>query len=400
MKNPLAPLLETRKEEIDALNGLRAFAIIAVLIIHAYDGLKFKLPESFVSSVGIILTNLTSGVDLFFVLSGFLISGGLYRDLSRQGRIDYLKFYIKRTFRIFPAYYFFLIVTLLFVNFQIDFLEKNIATLNPDRRTLLNVLHDRIHNFRYDFLYVSNYFGGFHAQTWSLSVEEQFYLLFPVTYFLLYRFRKNGMMSSLLVLYAVPVGFRLYYYFTGQHDVIYTFFHTRFDTLIAGILAMHIASSDHPVRRMLETGMSRKIALVVAVFLVFTAHLFTQTNAPFMYHVARYNMLNVGFATILLLSLARTSRLSKILSIKLFRPIARVSYGIYLWHFTIGLIGISTATRIAGVPESIPNFLFHLCMDFIYSFGIAAVLFLVFEHPILKAGKRLLKRDGGVPVTV
>ena len=137
-----------------SLDGLRAVAILAVLWHHSAR----PAPGALLATRGFL------GVDLFFVISGFLITTLLLRERQRSGAISLRRFYLRRFLRIFPAYY----LTLALVAATV-LLKRGSASL------------DTVHDLPYAFFYLSNLvtMTSLLAITWSLSTEEQFYLIVP-----------------------------------------------------------------------------------------------------------------------------------------------------------------------------------------------------------------------------
>src|SRR5215204_3211996 len=186
--------MEHNNRGIPSLDGLRAISIILMIISHVSVDLYRTYSASFTSLTSIIQTlflvgNL--GVFTFFVISGFLITSLLLRD----ERVNLRKFYFRRTMRIFLPYYFYLLVMVAL--------------------TVGGVLKITSYNFLAAFTYTKNYFfdenapdAWFLAHTWTLSVEEQFYLLFPGILFLVGR--KHILKVLGLVLLCCPL-FRLIY---------------------------------------------------------------------------------------------------------------------------------------------------------------------------------------------
>ena len=162
---------------IPSLDGLRALSIALVLIAHLAGTRNFPLSEAAGNFWGLG----EFGVRVFFVISGFLITGLLMQELATTGRIDLPRFYLRRTLRIFPAYYTLLIALGLAS-------LAGAVTLAP---------HDLAHGATY----TSNYYLGrswFMGHTWSLSVEEQFYVLWPAA-FLLAGLRRGFFIAAAVV---------------------------------------------------------------------------------------------------------------------------------------------------------------------------------------------------------
>src|SRR5438034_2045551 len=162
---------EPRVRQLDVL---RAIAVLLVLGHH------MDPPDpGVVTSLRVVVDTWHRaggvGVDLFFVLSGFLISGLLFSEYKRSGRIDFLRFFIRRGFKIYPAYYFFL--------FLLAFLRG--------RPTLA------------DLIFMQSYWPYSWGHTWSLSVEEHFYIALPLVLMLSMRFSRCRNFSW--IPYAFPV---------------------------------------------------------------------------------------------------------------------------------------------------------------------------------------------------
>src|SRR5262245_853543 len=170
------------EERIPSLDGLRAISIGLVLIAHLAGTRNFPLS----AATGNFWGFGEFGVRVFFVISGFLITGLLMQELARDGSIHLGRFYVRRTLRIFPPYY-----TLLLALGVASF--SGLLTLAP---------HDLAHGATY----TSNYYldrSWFLGHTWSLSVEEQFYLLWPAV--LLLTGLRRGFFVAAAVVALSPV---------------------------------------------------------------------------------------------------------------------------------------------------------------------------------------------------
>ena len=180
-----APMAPARvSAHLPSLDGLRAFAIGLVLIAHVQHTTDF--PQQLPALLG-DLGNL--GVRIFFVLSGFLITHLLIRETARNGTISLRQFYLRRTLRIFPAFYTLLIA--LWIAHRAGWIAFPVRDQIASATFTANFLRDR---------------GWYAGHTWSLAVEEQFYLLWP-TLFLVAGARRR-LTVVLGVLIAAPL-FRL-----------------------------------------------------------------------------------------------------------------------------------------------------------------------------------------------
>ncbi|TGK28801.1 acyltransferase [Leptospira gomenensis] len=389
MLNAIKDLFRPRESELKPLNGLRALAIIFVVLNHYVIGIidKVALPESLKT----IYLNLWSGVDLFFVLSGFLISKGLWENWRKELKINFGSFYIKRTLRIFPAYYFFLIVTYLVGKTMLTVLEKK-GTYGE-----IESLKQILTNSWGDFLFLGNYIQGINTHTWSLSSEEQFYLIFPILCSVLF-FRLGFKLRQLIlwIVYIVPLACRIVtlyaiegYSTPPYFKEIYYPFQTRFDSLIIGVIVMDFYMNRPSLGKFIE---KYRIAYISSIALFFSfviiCHLISQDTGLFFAHTFKYNFLNIGYAGILYLSIIKLeSPLSKFLSSKILTPIARLSYTIYLWHFIL----MGTAVMLLKIKPDMSLTMFHLKF-----FGMVIILivlslplYLTIEVPFQKLRNRL-----------
>jgi len=191
--------VSTTGKHISALDGVRGLAILLVFMVHIFgmgtnSGSRLMRLQSRIFSAGWI------GVDMFFALSGFLITGILYDTLG--SRRFFLNFYARRSLRVFPLYYGYILTIMLIVLALRGHWYSRLGlyltyTSNLDRSL-----------GRYTTAPWVN-FGHF----WSLAVEEQFYLFWPVAVFLLRR--KRYILIASLTLAAMSFGIRCYIQFSG-----------------------------------------------------------------------------------------------------------------------------------------------------------------------------------------
>jgi peptidoglycan/LPS O-acetylase OafA/YrhL len=292
---------------IPSLDGLRAVSITMVVLSHLAGTRNFLIPVAFSWPViGSI------GVTVFFVISGFLISGLLFDEQRRNGRIDVFHFYIRRAFRIFPAYYVLIIaVAVAGVTGQIQ--------LQPGDLTAA-------------LSYTMNYHpkpAWYLGHTWSLAVEEQFYLIWPATLFVLGR--RRGLIGAGAFLIAAPIIRLALWQFSGSaytKSIFCSSFETTADAIAVGCLLA--GSRDwlwgKPLyRRWLS---SRWFAIVPMVMLT----MFSFHRHPRIYSCS-YSVAIVCIALII----DRCTRLpsgavGRVLNSRPLVLIGVMSYSIYLWQ--------------------------------------------------------------------
>jgi peptidoglycan/LPS O-acetylase OafA/YrhL len=249
------------------------------------------------------------GVKIFFVISGYLITKLLLEELERTNKIHLGKFYLRRTFRIFPAYYVMIAGLILF--YMVGW-----AGLTPG-----DVLHA--------LTYTSNYYSARSwsvGHTWSLGVEEQFYLLWPATLVLLGR--RKAFFAAASVLFVCPIIRVGYWHFYHLPGIGYRF-ETVADAIATGCL---LASTRHwfhaqpPYRRFLGS----RLFFVVPVSVLFAD---TFYGRPTVYYLISHTVMNIGIALCLDWCVTyHTGIVGRILNSRPLIFIGVLSYSLYLWQ--------------------------------------------------------------------
>lgn len=292
----------TVHQRIPALDGLRAVSILLVIFSHVLQTYHWSQTVPFVWR----LEPGATGVSVFFVLSGYLITTLLLREQVQHQRISLKGFYVRRFFRIVPAYLVFL---------------ATVALLK-----LGGVLTVEWHHFAAALLYVTNYVPVSWPllHTWSLSVEEQFYLLFP----LLFIYSKRPTLITLLSLtLGLSVLARLLNQVLGlwPQDATYSF-EGRADQLAFGCLC---AVFQQQAPRTLQNRLAR-VALPVSALLLCTAMALPSGTA----RTLVFNTL-IGLAVSLVIhgcTRQSTGWLTRLLSARPLQIIGLTSYSLYLWQ--------------------------------------------------------------------
>ena len=301
------------------IDGLRAFAVTAVLIFHAFPSL---IPGGFI------------GVDVFFVISGFLISGIIFKELETSS-FSFANFYARRVRRIFPA-----LITMLSASYAFGWF----FLFNDDFRRLGS------HIFRAT-LFLSNFIlwreaGYFDnaAETkpllhlWSLGIEEQFYIVWPVILWVFWRF-KAIRLPLIALLTSVSLVWNIY---QSQLDLTHDFYSplTRFWELSAGAwLAFHLARRPQSHRLANSISGFAVLLLLAAVFVIDSKKAFPG-----------YWALMPVLGAVLLIYAGPTAWCNKVLfSNRVVVWVGAISYPLYLWHWPV----LAFARIVEGATPSI-----------------------------------------------
>ncbi|RHX88901.1 acyltransferase family protein [Leptospira stimsonii] len=382
----LSPFLKNEKE-IQSLNGIRAIAILLVIIYHVWLPFSVTRMPKILQTV---LSNFNSGVDLFFVLSGFLIYSGILKYQNEPAKFSQKRFLIGRSLRIFPAYYFCLIILFIYFHGQFQKLSS-IPNPNEFQSAELNSISHMLQNSYSDFFYISNYTEHrLSLVGWSLSIEEQFYLLLPLfSMVVLLRLRPSKRILFLTILYLLPLFFRFFYFIKNSDISVLIYSHTRMDSLIAGMILAEIRCLLQP-----EQSRNRKLkehsVLILSILLLFVGHFF-----PLEHWIRRtigFNFFNIGYTLIIYSALRNDGLLSSLLSFSILRPIARLSYTIYLWNVVIA--GIVVSKVLSGVRSpGIAEFFIAVLLAILSCFFVSWILYLAIERPFLILKKKVLKES-------
>lgn len=325
-----APLEPAQKlqffQHIPALDGLRGIAILLVLMHNAghfgaHPSGAFWL-TALISAIGWV------GVQLFFVLSGFLITAKL---LETQNAPNYFSvFFGRRALRIFPLYYLALIVGLLIVP----------AVTQHPAANAPHVVHQVwLWTFLSNWAYPMGTAPYGFAHFWSLAVEEQFYLIWP---FIVYRATTGTLARVCYAMILAALIFRSALAFNGASEVmIYEFTVCRIDALAMGaLLAIWLRSPDW-TRQLHEKAAARLLPAAFVIFLLGAVLSRLYTRTELFTQTLGYTLLGIFFAAMLLACLAGANRLNRrwrqFLSMRVLRSIGKYSYAMYVFHFPIEL---------------------------------------------------------------
>ncbi|APR87466.1 acyltransferase 3 [Minicystis rosea] len=322
--------LDLLDNRFPALHGIRVLAIISVVAYH--------VTWIFAGEQGVILDqdfvnqslNVFFGMDLFFILSGFLIGSILLRSLRKDGTQDIKRFYLRRIFRTFPSYY--VVLTVLALAFPLTAAQHK--------------------HLIWEYVYGTNFMPLERGSVimfwgWSLALEEQFYLAVPLLFFVLHRLRSDRARIGLLgVIWISALIVRLVIFYRHQpwndfilYGTLYFRTHTRYDTLVAGILLAFVhqhygeriaAWLKHPFHRALLA-----LPSLACLWLLLRPSMFGVDKVQTVHVYAWGTVTSIMYFGFVPLLLYGDGWIHRWLSAPIFRRIATLGYGVYLVHIPL-----------------------------------------------------------------
>jgi peptidoglycan/LPS O-acetylase OafA/YrhL len=380
---------------IPALDGLRAIAALLIIVFHCHviprlihGGSGQSHSEGLTAS---LLDYGWVGVDIFFVLSGFLIARILFVQAADQG-IDFKSFYVKRAFRIFPAYYFVLTLSL--------FCFSHVQLFSPlYGGAPFGMLLERS---PFNYFYLANYAFPADQRTaltwgWSLCIEEHFYLVFPVLTTVIFRMSPANRLRAFIAACFIPLIFRAGAFLDHPAQIpfvnVYFKSHMRADGLMVGcVLAytwvFHREGVGSFARRL---GHGLWVLGVLGLGLAWWSG---GSSRPGLFPVVlQFAVIGVSVGLMLLNCLYCQNGFTRLLGHRFWYPIARLSYGMYLVHLfaIIWLANVWPGYLVSGGPSGVRFGLFALASS-ILTIGAAAILYFSFEYRLLLQGKGMTRR--------
>jgi peptidoglycan/LPS O-acetylase OafA/YrhL len=366
-------------------DGVRGLAILMV-VLHHYGNIHPGI-GGVAGVIGSVTSILWTGVDLFFVLSGFLLGGILMRYRDSE---NYFKtFYVRRVCRILPLY---------FLWMALFFIVPLFASQNPPG-WFASIFQQNIPHFPnwVYLLFLQNIFvaktgyalASWLGPTWSLAIEEQFYLVIPFIIWFVPRRRLLAVMIAMIAL--VPV-FRVYLFLFHSSIFTYVLLPCRADSLLLGVLCAYVLRDERMRARMEQHRNWIRAAFVVLavgmVGLIIFSHL---RGASTLY---TFEMATIGFSwialfcagLILLVATSRAGVVARLTRLPLLRHFGLIAYGMFLFNLPVytlvqGLLSGKTLPDIGNFRDVIAALL-----AFFITWILAALSWNYFEKPIVRWG--------------
>ena len=364
--------------QVDVLRGI---AILLVLFRHAI------ISSEEAGSLKPLVLHLyyfsACGIDLFFVLSGFLIGGLLFKEVRTTGGIEVRRFLLRRGLRIWPPYLTF--ITFVFVRLC---RRKTYTAASAFKAILPNLLH------------VQNYFGSPRGITWSLAVQEHFYLALPLFLVLALKWRRQrraivAIPVAAAVVVVVCTTLRVLINWKRPYNMWThaTPTHLRLDGLFVGVLVAYLYHF-HP-QPLARVARFRAALLLAGAAMIAPAFFINEGSIPFTWTFG-YTLLYLGFACILVVLIytppdAAAPHRS---FMRLWAGLAKIgvfTYSIYLWHYDLGALPVHNYV-LAHLPRRSTELYWALGTSAYFATAISAGILManLVELPVIRLRDRLL----------
>ena len=362
--------MSKKTKYLPSIDSLRAIAVIAVIIYHIDAN---YLPGGFL------------GVDLFFVLSGYLISSLIIKEYKSTGTVNLYNLYVRRARRLLPAVYFMITVVLIIITLFNGVLLK---------KSYLDALFGYIYSSNWWYIFHKlDYFDSFGSQSpfkhlWSLAIEEQFYMFFPLIFLIFNRKSKSNNSNSklnknfiyvVLSLILVSLIAHILLFDINNINRIYFGTDTRAFSLLVGVVGAILYPMDRLSERTTKKdNMIYSIVSLVSILVLIGIMINTSEYNTWLYRGGFLLVAIIGL--IIIISSGRQyTFMSKLLSFKPFVFIGKISYSLYLWHFPI--LVVTTPVSEIGNPN-----LFYVTLRIVLIFLVATGSYMFVETPIRKLG--------------
>ena len=359
-----------KSKYLPSIDSLRALAVLAVIIYHVDVN---YLPGGFL------------GVDLFFVLSGYLISSLIIKEYRKTGSLNLYNFYIRRARRLLPAVYFMITVGLVVM---VLFNEVLL------RKSHLDAIFGYIYSSNWWYIFHKlDYFDSFGAQSpfkhlWSLAIEEQFYMIFPLLFLLINRKKKSkdgtyklnkNFLYVVLGLILVSLIAHILLFDINNISRIYFGTDTRAFSLLIGVVGAILYPMEKLHAKVTpQQNIMYSVVSLVSIATLITVMIYTSEYNTWLYRGGFLLVAIIGLIVIISSGKQHTL-MSRLLSFKPIVFIGKISYSLYLWHFPILVL----TTPVSEIGN--PNIIFVI-LRVILTFALATASYVFVETPIRKLG--------------
>jgi len=340
-----------------------------VLLEHASSG----IPRSITHTLAFkLISDGSLGVKIFFVISGYLITKLLLIEREKTGRISLKDFYLRRIFRIFPVFYLYVITVVILKIFFVPTLFESFTLVGLAAAYLWNYAHlFRIHTSAHDYVY--KFFGHF----WSLAMEEQFYLIWPILLVKLNSHKLKKVVIGILIIMPF-IRIATYFLMPGSRGQMEMMLQTGGNTIFTGCLGALIENTVFFKEKVMKFIGNNAIVIVMAIFLFICSPLL-YIYIKGVYKVPIGNSIdNICIILLLFWCVYVPSRVSDFLNTKVMIQIGVLSYSLYIWQQLI------LTRRIDFWVNRFPQ-------NFVVVFAVAFISYYLIEKPILNLKKKFVR---------
>lgn len=356
---------------IKSLDGIRAISILMVLLGHSAETIGPILTENSATS---FFANASLGVKIFFVISGYLITKILINERDKTGSISLKNFYIRRALRIFPVFYLYIVVLIILKNFFIPELFQSYEWIGFASVFLWNYAH-----FFIEPKASNNNVVWFFGHFWTLSMEEQFYLLWPITFIKL----KAGSLTKLviaLILLAPVVRLASYYLNPKSSGQIEMMLHTGGSIILTGCLGALIENTAFFKDKVMKLINNKALVFFIALFVfVISPMLGHRFGGAYRLPVGD-NLQCLCVMILIFWSIYVPSKVAVFLNSKVMVHIGMLSYSLYIWQ------QLFLNNKIHYWFNQFPQ---NICLVFV----VAHMSYYFIEMPFLKQKARFIKQQ-------
>jgi peptidoglycan/LPS O-acetylase OafA/YrhL len=299
---------------LKGFDGLRAIAVSMVIISHSMGTSDFYLPEMLVRIFG----NGGTGVRIFFVISGFLITYLLLNELNNNKRIDLRAFFIRRSLRIFPAFFTYILAIFLLAQYKIIDISNS------------HLISAATFTWNYGHLWITENANDawFLGHFWTLALEEQYYLFWPAL-LVLSGVGKAKNIAILLVLLMPVIRVLSYFIFPDSRGQLGMMFHTALDPILVGSIGGVLFYKNKQIIRKMQSSI---FCGCCVIFIFFISPIIGQYVRGYVVVIgATLESLSILYLIIWLQSNSNSYFL-KVLEFKWIKYVGTISFSLYLWQ--------------------------------------------------------------------
>jgi peptidoglycan/LPS O-acetylase OafA/YrhL len=385
------PAPSHRSSRYPALDGIRGIAVLSVMTFHFFLFGKMASTDVVDRVAAGTAKAGWAGVDLFFVLSGFLITGILF---DARGKPHFLRnFYARRVLRIFPLYYGVLVA--FFVVLPHLFASSSVVRANTGGQawfwSYLSNVHVALHGWSATSVYVDHF--------WSLSIEEQFYVLWP---FVVAALSRRALLRTCAAIAVASLLLRIWLHAHHLPNAAFVLTATRMDALAIGaFISLGVRGADElrTMLRWVKPMLATTTALLAAIWIARGGF---DKNDPVVGTIG-FTLLAISFGGVILLAIYPAgggSRMTRLFLCKPLRALGKYSYSLYVFHQPVALLLVSVGISAAAAPavwgSALPGELAYAAIAGTISLIAAMLSWHLFEKHFLKLKDRFPEATGAL----